>query len=372
MKTEGKKRLWQDYQKEIASDRFYYVRSCIRQNFFPASEQAFIRILTANLGKDLCDNPGHTTCTGIGYHCDVVPFETTMTVIARQFSLMTEAGYRNLAVSCITSFGLYTEVIETWKSFPETEEKAREYLFKATGRTFDLPENLAHASDILYKFRFELAARARYPLINRTTGHPLRVVEHIGCHYAKMFPHKGVGGAEYPYVLAGLAEALGGEVIDYPERRHCCGFGFRQYVVKANRGYSLSCSKKKFDSMEPYKPDLILTNCPGCPFFLDRWQYVISEMEGKTYGEDGYGIPVLTYEELAGLVLGYDPWDLGLQMHQVSAEPLLNKMGVPFDPRAKYKGKKGEYMGAPDVPNVLKIDGPCLVPVSEAFNPVFK
>jgi len=31
-------------------------------------------------------------------------------------------------------------------------------------------------------------------------------------------------------------------------------------------------------------------------------------MEGKTYGENGYGIPVLTYEELAGLLLGYDPW----------------------------------------------------------------
>ncbi len=25
-----------------------------------------------------------------------------------------------------------------------------------------------------------------------------------------------------------------------------------------------------------------------------------------------YGIPVLTYEELAGLLLGYDPWDIGL------------------------------------------------------------
>ena len=65
---------------------------------------------------------------------------------------------------------------------------------------------------------------------------------------------------------------------------------------------------------------------PGCPYFLDRWQYVIAEMEGKTYGQNGFGIPVLTYEELAGLVLGYDPWDLGLQLHQVAVEPLLDKM----------------------------------------------
>jgi heterodisulfide reductase subunit B len=356
MKIEGKKRLWQEYQKEIATDDFFYVRSCVRQNFFPAAEQAFLRIMRETLGRNVIENPGHTTCTGIGYHCDVVPFETTMTVVARQFALMTEAGYKNLAVSCITSFGLYIEILETWKHFPETEEKVRRYLKGATGREFEKPTNLAHASDILYKLRYEIATKARYPLVDKQSGNPLKVVEHIGCHYAKMFPHKGVGGAEYPYVLTGLVEALGGRIIDYPERRHCCGFGFRQYMVRANRGYSLSCCKKKFDSMAPYKPDLIVTNCPGCPYFLDRWQYVVSEMEGITYGENGHGIPVFTYEELAGLVLGYDPWDLGLQMHQVSAEPVLIKMGVPFEPADKYLGRNGIQMGRPAKPTVLKTD----------------
>ena len=169
-----------------------------------------------------------------------------------------------------------------------------------------------------------------------------------------MFPCKGVGGAEYPYVLIGMIEEWGGEVIDYPERRHCCGFGFRQYLIQANRGFSISCSKKKFDSMEPYKPDMILTNCPGCPMFLDRWQYAISEMEGKTYGENGQGIPVLTYEELAGLVLGYDPWDLGLQVHQVPVEPLLEKIGIPYDPEMKFKGARWSDLGKPEQPSFLK------------------
>jgi heterodisulfide reductase subunit B len=356
MKPEGKRKVWQEYQKEIATDDFFYVRSCVRQNFFPGAEQIFLRMMRESLGKTVHENPGHTTCTGIGYHCDVVPFNTTMTVVARQFALMTEAGFENLAVSCITSFGLYTEIMETWHHFPEIEEKTREYLRKATGREFKLPRNLAHASDIVYKLRNEIAAKAPYRLVNHITGQPLRVVEHIGCHYSKMFPHKGIGGAEYPYVLAGLVEALGGEIIDYPERRHCCGFGFRQYVVRANRGYSLSCSKKKFDSMEPYRPDLIITNCPGCPYFMDRWQYVISEMEGKTYGQNGHGIPLFTYEELAALVLGYDPWEIGLQTHQVSAEPLMVKMGIPFDPSKKYLGKHGEFLGRPEKPNFLKID----------------
>ena len=70
-------------------------------------------------------------------------------------------------------------------------------------------------------------------------------------------------------------------------------------------------------------------------------------MEGTTYGANGHGIPVLTYEEMAGLVLGYDPWALGMQMHQVDVEPLLDKMGIEYDPAAKYLGRNGKYIGKP-------------------------
>jgi heterodisulfide reductase subunit B len=344
MIIEGKQAIWKDYQKDIADDRYFYVRSCVRQNFFPGSETAFLDIMRNVIKKDVYEHPCHTTCTGIGYHADIIPLDTMMTVVARQFALMTEAGYENLVPSCITSFGIYTEVLDTWHHFPEKEKKIREYLKEATGREFEKPRNIAHASDLIFKFRKEIAAKAKYKLINAKTGEPLKVVEHIGCHYSKMFPDKGVGGAEYPYVLIGMVEEWGGQVIDYPERRHCCGFGFRQYLVQANRGYSIACSHKKFESMEPYKPDMIITNCPGCPMFLDRWQYAIAELEGRKYSDTGNGIPVLTYEELAGLVLGYNPWDLGLQMHQIDCESLLDKIGIAYDPEDKYKDINGNIL----------------------------
>ena len=348
---EGKQKIWSDYQKDIPDDHYFYVRSCIRQSFFPASEQVFLDITRNRLQKDFFESEHHTTCGGIAYHSDAIPQETAMTIIARQFALMNKYGYENYVCSCITSFGLYTETLETWREFPELEAKIKEKLWESCKLEFAKPKYLAHASDIIYKFRNQIAQQAKFKFINKKTGEPLRVVEHIGCHYAKMFPSKGFGGAEYPYVLAGMIEAWGGEVIDYPERRHCCGFGFRQYLVQSNRGYSLSNTHKKFESMEPYKPDMIITNCPGCPYFLDRWQYVISEMEGKTYGQDGHGIPVFTYEEVAGLVLGYDPWDLGLQVHQVSVEPLLDKMGIPYDPAKKYQGLNGKDLGRPELPS---------------------
>ncbi len=340
---------WTNYQKEIPEDNYYYARSCIRQNFFPGSEEFFLDFVKNKLNKDIFDDPRHTSCSGIAYHGDILPMETTMTMVARQFAMMTEAGYSNLVASCITSFGLYCEVIDTWHHFPEKEQEIRRLLLESTGRTFEIPKSVVHTSDIVFKFREEIAALGGFRLVNKQTGKPLKVVEHIGCHYAKVFPNKGIGGAEFPYVLSGMIESWGGEVIDYPERRHCCGFGFRQYLVQANRGYSVSNSKRKFESMEPYKPDFIVANCPGCAMFLDKWQYTLVQMEGRTYGaEKGKGIPVLTYEEMAGLVLGYKPWELGLQMHEVDVEPLLDKIGIEYDLNSKYLGVDNKDIGKPN------------------------
>jgi heterodisulfide reductase subunit B len=348
-----KKHYWNEYQKEIAENDYFYERSCIRQSFFPGSETAFLKILRDELGKTIIDDPNQHTCTGIGYHSDVVPFDTTMTVVARLFSLMTDAKLKNYVPSCVTSFGVFSEVVETWQHFPEELEKTRKFLKEATGREFEIPENISHPSDIIYKFRKELKAKMKYQLVSKETGKPLKVVEHIGCHYAKIFSKIAVGGAEFTQTLAGMIEEWGGEVIDYPERRHCCGFGFRQYLVMANRGYSIANTKKKFESMKPYKPDFIVANCPGCAMFMDRWQYAIAEMEDITYDDNKMGIPVLTYEEMAGMLLGYNPWDLGMQVHQVQVESLLDKIGIEFDKNDKFIGKSGKFLGEPEKPHNL-------------------
>lgn len=88
--------------------------------------------------------------------------------------------------------------------------------------------------------------------------------------------------------------------------------------------------------------------------FMDKWQYTIAEMEHKTYDQGGYGIPVLTYEELAGLLLGYDPWQLGLQLHQVQCERLMEKIGIAYKPEEKYLGVGGKLLPTPLKPEILK------------------
>ena len=197
---QGKQKIWSDYQKEIPDDHWFYVRSCIRQGFFPGSEVAFLDICRNKLGKDFFETEHHTTCGGIAYHAEALPQETMMTIIARQFALMGEHGYKNYVCSCITSFGLYTEVLEDWRTFPDLEDKIREHLWKSCRRELTKPEYLAHASDIIYKFRNEIAAKAKHRLVNKFTGEPLRVVEHMDVGIPRCFL-KRRRRAEYPMFL---------------------------------------------------------------------------------------------------------------------------------------------------------------------------
>ena len=169
-------------------------------------------------------------------------------------------------------------------------------------------------------------------LVDKETGRPLRVVDHVGCHYNKLFPAESVGGTEYCDVLAGLIREWGGCEVDYPERRHCCGMGFRQCMIRPNRSFTVACARKKFESMAPYAPDLILTNCPGCGLVLDREQWAVSELTGTRFA-----IPVLNYAELAGLLLGWDPYEVvGLPGHTVPVEPLLDRIGIEPSPHPAY------------------------------------
>ena len=96
MIVEGKQKIWADYQKDIPDDHYFYVRSCIRQSFFPGSEVTFLDITRNKLGKDFYESAYHTTCGGIAYHSDSIPQETAMTIIARQFALMHESGRINV------------------------------------------------------------------------------------------------------------------------------------------------------------------------------------------------------------------------------------------------------------------------------------
>jgi heterodisulfide reductase subunit B len=322
--------------KEIPEGSYYLTPSCILGAFSPSAEPLIARLFDL-LGVDWAlptERPEseHTCCSGILTHGDVFLIESTLLVAARLWSVAAEAGKENLACACVTSYAIHNECLELIEHEPGLAEKVDRLLREACGRSLVVPKHVVHASDVVYKHRERLAALMTHRLVDAREGRPLRVVDHVGCHYAKVFPEKSIGGADYCDVLAGPIRAWGGAEVDYPERRHCCGMGFRQCMIRPNRGYTMACVQKKLESMAPYAPDLILTNCPGCNLLLDREQWAVNAMTGSAHS-----IPVLSYAELAGLLLGWDPYDvIGIQSHTAPVEPLLEKIGTARSARSPY------------------------------------
>jgi len=324
------------HQKPIPEDGYYLTPSCILGVFSPATEPLIARIYDL-LGRQwavggIRPESQHTCCSGIVTHGDVFMIESTLLVVARLWSLAAESGFENITTACVTSFAIHHECLELLGSEPGLPETIDRLLFDACGRRLVIPKHIVHCSDIVYRYRAELGRSMTHRLVDQGTGRPLKVVDHVGCHYNKVFPDKSVGGAEFCDVLTGPIREWGGEEVDYPERRHCCGMGFRQCMIRPNRGFTMACVRKKLESMAPYGPDLILTNCPGCNQMLDREQWAVNELTGADFR-----IPVLSYAELAGLLLGWDPYDVvGIQGHTVPVEPLLDRIGIPRSTRPAY------------------------------------
>ncbi len=347
--AEAREKIWTRYIKEIPEEGFLFLPSCVLGVGYPGSEAMMPRLFDL-LGLDwnwnLAPESVCTCCSGMGYHGDVVPIESTLLTTARLWSIAQEAGYDAIATACVTSFGIHSECFDLYREEPGLKKKVDKWLMEACGRKFDLPGYIVHVSDIVYKHRLRLRDEfMTYQLIEKDTGRSLRGVDHVGCHYNKLFPdERSLGGAEYCEVLSGLVTAWGGDEVDYPERRHCCGMGFRQAIITPNRSFTMACVNKKMESMEPFKPDFIVTNCPGCQIFLDKEQWAIKELTGKEYF-----IPVLTHTELAGLLLGWNPYDtVGIQFHTVPVEPLLDKIGIPYDESKAWLGKDGQTLFCAD------------------------
>ena len=347
--VEARENIWRRYIKEIPDDGYFLLPSCILAVGYPGSEATIPRLfdlLDLDWNWNLKPESMCTCCSGIAYHGDVTTIESTLLTTARLWSLAQEAGYETIAVACVTSFGIHSECFDLYREEPGLKQKIDKLLMEACGRKFELPRHILHVSDVVYKHRLRLRDEFMiYQLVDKDSGRPLRGVDHVGCHYNKLFPlERSLGGAEYCEVLSGLVKAWGGKEIDYPERRHCCGMGFRQCMLTPNRGFTTACVNKKMVSMDPFEPDFILTNCPGCQVYLDKEQWAIKELEGKEYF-----IPVLTYMELAGLLMGWDPYDIvGIQFHTVPVEPLLDKIGIPYDESKTWLGKDEQTLPCSD------------------------
>lgn len=295
--------------KHVPSDDLYLFKSCVTGSLYPGIEIS-IRYVLDRLGVRYVDDPRHSSCSGFGYHAGVIPLRTNLALNARNFSLAAESPCGNIVCTCPTSYGNLKEckeLIEHDKSLREGTEE----VLRSTGRAYLAPASISHVSEVFLKRMGDIQSKASISFSG------LRAVTHHGCHYSKIFYEEvAAGDFERPAVIDDIAAGLGCKIADYPERSLCCGMGFHHAIIDSE--YPRAVLKRKLDSILEASPDVIITQCPGCTFNLDYYQESVT----------GTRIPVLYFSELVALAMGANPDEIGLDMHAVPVEPLLEKMGV--------------------------------------------
>jgi succinate dehydrogenase / fumarate reductase cytochrome b subunit len=145
-------------------------------------------------------------------------------------------------------------------------------------------------------------------IVRRLEG--LRVGPFYGCYVLR--PKERLGYGEHPHrdlYLERVIELLGGEVVEYPGARRCCGFP----VITMNRETSLRQAGTHVGDALDAGADCLVTPCPLCHLNLDMQQPEAAKVVNRDLG-----LAVLHLPQLVGLALGFEPKELGMGKHIAS------------------------------------------------------
>ncbi|MGN1362726.1 MAG: CoB--CoM heterodisulfide reductase subunit B [Methanobrevibacter sp.] len=289
-----------------------YFLGCIVNNRYPGVEKA-TRLLFDKLGVELKDMEGASCCPAPGVFGSFDQ-KTWAAVAARNLCLAEEMG-DDIVTECNGCFGSLFEANEMLKENSEKRDEINEILAKTGDHEFKGTINVRHFAEVLYN---DVGLDKISELFEKPLD--INVAVHYGCHFLRPTAEKQIDDAENPSILDELVEITGAKSIDYDNKMMCCGAGGG--LRARDKSVSTSFTHEKLESMKKAGADCIVDVCPFCHLQFDVGQGEVKEQYG-----DEYDLPVLHLAQLYGLAMGLSPEELTLGAQQVSAEPLLKKLG---------------------------------------------
>ncbi len=298
------------FEKIPKNGPFFLFRSCMVNEFYPAIETAFKRILDV-LNIEYYESDDQICCGGVFSNFE--PELSTAAIAAQNFSVI-EKFSDLILVNCNECFSSLQKAKEFFED-PENKSKVDE-IFKNLNLSFKNSVEIFHVTEFIYKNLDEIKKNLKLDL-NKT-----KIATFTGCHWLKTHKDIALDNPENPTILDEIVERLGGIAAQYTEKTLCCGMGYIQKIIHPN--LSLEISFKKLKSIDYVKPDLILTICPNCMSVLDAAQIQI-EIEKDIE----YHIPVIHLTQLIGLCMGLDPFkELALDLNHIDISPFLKKLDL--------------------------------------------
>jgi len=288
----------------------------MRYAFFPGCTASFraqnyeqsTRGVAAKLGIELVDL--EFACCG--FPLESIGQEATLLMAARNLAVAGREGLDIMTIcnTCAKTLTKYNELLKKNESVSRRVNNS----LKKLGYEYKGNITIKHLCRVLYE---DLGIRE----IKENTCHPLtklRVSTHHGCHYSRPSEiYNNFDEAENPKILDELVEATGSKIVDYENKKMCCGGPL--LAIASNT--ALSLSDEKLDSVKSAGADALVVICPFCGLMYDLCQEEIEERFGGKYR-----LPVLYLPQLLGLSMGLNPSELGLDLNRVKAEALLGKI----------------------------------------------
>ncbi|HSF83096.1 MAG TPA: CoB--CoM heterodisulfide reductase iron-sulfur subunit B family protein [Anaerolineales bacterium] len=147
----------------------------------------------------------------------------------------------------------------------------------------------------------------------------LRVAPYLGCMVPRPDYKKRWSDHEHPDELDRLLKALGGEVIDFPLKTHCCG----GHMPQISPSTAFELIRRLLHGADQYKADMLVTVCPMCQMNLDAFQ-----AETNRHFHTNYKVPIVFFTQLMGLAFGHEPKELGFGRELVSSGKALSHIGL--------------------------------------------
>ena len=263
------------------------------------------RKVAQEVGIELVDIENFICC---GFPVKSSDMKSAMVLGAYNIALAEKEGL-DLCSLCSSCTSALTEVAHHLAHDEKAKEEVNESLAKA-GLKVDKGVKVRHFARVLYEEVGPDELKKHF----KQSLEGLRVATHYGCHYLKPSEiYDNFDQVETPHTLDDMITLTGATVVDYVNKKRCCGGP----LLAVDEKIALAVAKEKLDDVKEAGADIINLVCPFCSVMYDSNQKGI---EAAFQAE--YNLPVLYLTQILGLAMGLDRKALGLNMNVVKTKDL--------------------------------------------------
>jgi heterodisulfide reductase subunit B len=148
----------------------------------------------------------------------------------------------------------------------------------------------------------------------------LNIATHYGCHALRPSEIVAFDDPVAPSIFDQLVELTGATSIYWPAQLECCGGP----LLGINDELSMDLTEKKRADAKQHGAHYLCAACTYCQIQFDAVQQMISSTRGTNHE-----LPSILYPQLLGLSMGLEARALGLELNQLSLDPIEDFYFVP-------------------------------------------